>query len=225
MSEPLSAFLKLRISRPNLERWLNAPVPMASRWNDWRAIGGRWYLEGGDADFGVASDRVVANVLADCDAVLRSMAYNRNALQMILNGTKPDFGRIAGFNRAGTEFVAGVVLYAENLTAFIVFLTIARGAADFLGLGEEGIALIHNYIWGDDEEHDSVAGLRLEPSGRSIFMDRMQQMSASAVFEPIISFMMDEDIMDDDVIDKENDPDFNPRIQLDLFPKVRRQER
>ena len=38
MSEPDGAFLKLRIARPDLVRWLDSPTAPASRWLDWRAL-------------------------------------------------------------------------------------------------------------------------------------------------------------------------------------------
>ena len=47
MSEPDGAFLKLRIARPDLVRWLDSPPAPASRWLDWRSIGGQWYFADG----------------------------------------------------------------------------------------------------------------------------------------------------------------------------------
>jgi hypothetical protein len=52
MSEPYSAFIKLRMTRPKLVGWLNARPPSASMWTDWRSLylGGRQDLKNISAD-------------------------------------------------------------------------------------------------------------------------------------------------------------------------------
>jgi hypothetical protein len=41
MSEPDSAFLKLKIDRADLITWLEDRPRLASGWTDWRSIGGQ----------------------------------------------------------------------------------------------------------------------------------------------------------------------------------------
>lgn len=48
---------------------------------------------------------------------------------------------------ASTQFVVGSLTYSETLYDFIVFLTVARGVADFPEVDGHGRAVAHNCIW------------------------------------------------------------------------------
>ncbi|WYX10267.1 hypothetical protein WJ978_02805 [Achromobacter xylosoxidans] len=164
MSEPYSAFLKLQIPRGHLAQWLAAPVPAASRWSDWGAIGGQWYLCAGK-DLAASSDQDLGRLVAECDAMLARHPDNRAALKAILNSAQAENTRIAAYDRAGTHFVAGSLTYSENLYDLIVFFTVARGAADFFAADGHGLAVVHDYLWGEEGERETVAALGLSGQG------------------------------------------------------------
>src|SRR5262249_39753058 len=91
MSEPDAAFFKLRIDRPQLIRWLDAPVPLASRWTDWRNIGGQYYFEAGVRDIKDIPDREMADKIFECDRALRRYAANREAVRDILKAAEAPY--------------------------------------------------------------------------------------------------------------------------------------
>ena len=143
MSEPYSAFLKLQMSRENLSRWLAAPVPAASRWSDWRTIGGQWHLSEGN-DLAASSDQDLGKLVSACDAMLARHSDNRAALRAILQSAEADNIKVAAYDSSETHFVAGSLTYSENLYDLIVFLTVARGAANFFEAEGRGLAVVHD---------------------------------------------------------------------------------
>lgn len=206
MSEPYSAFLKLEISRENLARWLAAPVPAASRWPDWRAIGGQWYLSEG-RDLATCSDQDLGKLIAECDARLERHVDNRAALRAILQSAEADNIKVAAHDRAGTHFVAGSLTYSENLYDLVVFFALARGAADFLDPGGRGLAVVHDYLWGEEGERETVAVLEMVGPGGSEFTPIGESGKAASVFEAMVETMLD----------AKDDPQFHPRDQLDHY--------
>jgi hypothetical protein len=120
MSEPFAAFLKLRIDRPKLVRWLNAPVESPSRWEDWRNIGGQYYGSDGVKELRDFSDFEMAEYMAECGARLRHYGDNRSALRAIMStADEPPFKR-ASYRTGTGEFIAGSLTYGENLADFII---------------------------------------------------------------------------------------------------------
>ncbi|KAA5923043.1 hypothetical protein [Achromobacter xylosoxidans] len=206
MSEPYSAFLKLQIPRGHLAQWLAAPVPAASRWSDWGAIGGQWYLRAGK-DLAASSDQDLGRLVAECDAMLARHPDNRAALKAILNSAQAENIKIAAYDRAGTHFVAGSLTYSENLYDLIVFFTVARGAADFFAADGHGLAVVHDYLWGEEGERETVAALGLSGQGGSRFAAPDEQGDAAGAFERMVETMLD----------GKDDPEFHPRDQLDGF--------
>ena len=89
MSEPYAAFVKLRIDRPKLVRWLNAPIASPTRWEDWRKMGGQYYSEGGVKELSDYSDSGMLHCLAECDARLSGCRDNRSALRAIMETANP----------------------------------------------------------------------------------------------------------------------------------------
>ena len=184
MSEPDAAFLYLQTDRAPLVAWLDAPPSRATRWNDWRRIGGQYYFGNDPEDVAVVSEDKLRETLAECDEQLNRFATNRDALQALLVAyARPGSSRIA-LDPSRREFIAGNILYAENFTEYVVFLAVARGAAAALGAGDTGIAAIHNFIWGQEEEHRTLAALRLEHGDRSEFMAGAALTAASTPFRP-----------------------------------------
>lgn len=153
MSEPYSAFLKLQVPRGHLAQWLAAPVPAASRWSDWGAIGGQWYLCAGK-DLAASSDQDLGRLVEECDAI-----------------------------------------------------TVARGAADFFAADGHGLAVVHDYLWGEEGERETVAALGLSGQGGSRFAAPDEQGDAAGAFERMVETMLD----------GKDDPEFHPRDQLDGF--------
>ena len=204
MSEPYSAFLKFQMPRENLARWLAAPVPTASRWSDWRTIGGQWYLSEGK-DLAASSDQDLGKLVSECDAMLARHSDNRAALRAILQSAEADNIKVAAYDSSETHFVAGSLTYSENLYDLIVFLTVARGAADFFEADGRGLAVVHDYIWGEEGERETVAALGLDGIGRSEFLASDAFGNAAGAFERMVDAMLD----------GKDDAEFHPREQLD----------
>lgn len=183
MSEPDAAFLKLKIDRADLVAWLEDRPPMASSWADWRSIGGEYYFNAGRGDIADISDAQLGKTLAECDAQLLLYPSNRAALRELLaSDDEPFLTRIA-YDPQRREFVAGSLSYSENLGDYIVFLTVARGAASRLRADGFGVVVIHNYIWGDEKATQTA--LRLGPGEKSEFMAASELASAAGAFQPI----------------------------------------
>ncbi|MEH3144304.1 MAG: hypothetical protein PGN34_02905 [Methylobacterium frigidaeris] len=192
MTEPLSAFLKLTIDRPDLVRWLDAPTPDPARWSDWRDIGGEWYLSA-DRSLATISE---AELSESCEAAGSILGvgnswgiHNRAALRRLLHGSPPECCRIA-YDAETRTFLAGTLLFDENLYSFLAFLTLARGAADCLGLEGRGVAVINDYVFGPAE--DATAALELGPAGRSRLLPQGSRGDAVAVFQPLANELMTE---------------------------------
>ncbi len=204
MSEPYSAFLKLQMSRENLSRWLAAPVPAASRWSDWRTIGGQWHLSEGK-DLAASSDQDLGKLVSECDAMLARHSDNRAALRAIMQSAEADNIKVAAYDSSETHFVAGSLTYSENLYDLVVFLTVARGAADFLEAEGRGLAVVHDYIWGEEGERETVAALGLAGKGGSEFLASDAFGHTAGAFEGMVDAMLD----------GKDDAKFHPRDQLD----------
>lgn len=204
MSEPEGVFIKLEIERPQLIRWLGARPSPASRWNDWRDLGGSWHFGGGDAGLTDASDAHLQELLAVTDRTLASFDDNRAALSFVLDTAPAPQARIAAFDRAGKTFVAGSLMYSENLYDFLVFLAFARGAADHLAPSGHGLAIIKNFVFGDPDSEDPTAAMRMMPTGQSHFLGEGDRASAVPAFRDIAEAMLDEKEL----------PDFPVRDQM-----------
>lgn len=186
MSEPDSAFLKLQITREGLALWLRARPSRASRWTDWRAIGGRYYLSGGSVALADASDAELDGTLREANARLAAFTRNDDILRHLLAGRAeaPELS-LCAFDRRGETFVAGSLAYSESLGDLIVFLTMARSAADHLSPTGRGLAIVHNYLWGDADEQTTTAALRMMPSGESHLLPEADRPSVAPAFQPI----------------------------------------
>jgi hypothetical protein len=211
MSEPDAAFLKLQISRESLIRWLDSPVPPASNWRDWcdwrrdytaalnrlvelrttnrRDIGEQWRFEDGPPPIADISDAKLQENIAQCDERLVQRT-NRQVLRDVLERAEAPFLKHAAYDEKTREFVAGSLTYSENLLDFIVFLTLARGATDYLEPGGCGVAVIHQYLWGDENDRITQAAMRLGPAGKSEFMVKAEKKSAPGAFQPLADGML-----------------------------------
>jgi len=192
MSEPESAFVKIKIGREALTRWLDAKPSSATRWHDWRAIGGEWYLGRGHGPLADASDDALENILRGADGRLAHFSSNRELLGMLVvhSAEAPELW-LAAFEEGGENFVAGSLTYSENLEDFIVFLALARGVADYLDAADHGYAIVHNYIWGSEEDQGSTAVLEMSPSGESRLLSEAEQPEVAASFLPVVDALMD----------------------------------
>lgn len=204
LSEPYSALLRLQLCHENLSRWLAAPVPAASRWSDWRCIAGQWHLGNGEY-LASSSDEALDRLLADCQALLARYPDNRAALNAFLASAQAENIRVAAYDRNSTHFVAGSLTYSESLYDLIAFLAVARGAADFLKAGDQGVVLIHDYLWAEEGERETVAAIALVGQGDSSFLPSTDLDTATAPFETLVETMLE----------AQDDPEFHPRNQLD----------
>jgi hypothetical protein len=179
MSEPLSAFFKLRIDRASLVRWLDTPVVLASQWRDWREIGGRYY-NNGVQDIRDYSDADLASTIAKADSSLSRFRHNRAAVRDIMSSAEAPHVMRASYSTDTRDFIAGSLTYSENLIDYIFFYAVVRSAATFLGPQDYGIAVIHNYVWGRD--HTTHSAMRLGPGVHATFMSENERASAGGVF-------------------------------------------
>ena len=186
MSEPDAAFMKLKIERADLVAWLEDRPPPATDWSDWRDIGGEYYSGNGGhhpiADIAAAE---FSGYLADCDKQLRRYATNRQALRELFDPSEDPFLFRVSYDEARREFVAGSLGYSENLIDYIIFLTVARGATARLGPNGYGLAIIHDFMWGDASGREIGVALRLGPGAKSEFMAGAEVASAAGAFQPI----------------------------------------
>jgi len=192
MTEPDAAFLKLQISRESLIRWLDSPVPPASNWRDWRDIGEQWNFKGGPRPIAHISEAELQETIAQCDKRLVQRTNRQVLCGDVLESAEAPYLKHAAYDAKTREFVAGSFTYSENLDDFIVFLTLARGAANYLGPDGYGIAVIHNYVWGDESERITQAAIRLGPGARSEFMVKAEMASAGGAFQPLADATLDE---------------------------------
>jgi hypothetical protein len=184
-----AAFLKLQISRENLVRWLDSPAPLASNWQDWRNMSDQWPFKDGLRSTADMSEAELQENIAQCDPRL-SQRTNRQVLHDILKSAEAPFLKHATYDAKTSEFIAGALTYSENLPDAIVFLTLARGAAKYLGPDGYGIAVIHNYIWGDKGNKITRAAIRLGPGARSEFMTAAEKASAGGAFQALAMDML-----------------------------------
>jgi hypothetical protein len=178
------------MDRARLVGWLDAAVRPASRWTDWREMGGQYYNSGVQhlSDF---SDADMVASLVKADAALFHYRDYRSAVRGIMNSAEMPHLKRASYVPDTRDFVAGSLTYAENLIEYIVFYAIVRGAADMFTAGDYGVAVIHNYIWGNDRTTHSA--MRLGPGARSEFMSPDEVSSAGGAFQGIADEMLSED--------------------------------
>ena len=191
MSEPESAFVKIKISREALTRWLHAKPSPASRWKDWRAMGGQWYLERGHGALADASDDALARILQGADDRLARVTDNRELLGLVVHSAEAPELWLCAFEQGGEHFVAGSLTYSENLEDFIVFLAMARGVADYLEPAGHGHAIVHNYLWGSEEEQGTSAALEMLPLGESRLLSEADQPAVAAAFLPLVDALLE----------------------------------
>lgn len=203
MSEPYSAFLRLRTSRADLARWLAAAPPDVSRWSDWRSIGGQWSLPGG-GDLSDPDAPGLQTLISDCNAMLARHRDNRAALEFVLGSAEAENIRIAAYDHQGRHFVAGSLTYSESLYDILFFLALGRSAAEFLATDDAGLVVVHDYLWGEDGERRTVAALGLAGNGHSAFLGPDASAAAAHEFDERVEAMLD----------GQDDPDFFPRDQL-----------
>ena len=187
MSEPNAAFFSVPIDRAPLVRWLDARPQPASQWTDWREIGGQWYIgQGGANHLSDASDAVLASTLALCDRMLSNLANNREAVQSLISfDANMLYGR-AFHDPTAQSFLAGQLIYGEGLTETIVFLAVARSIANALAPGAAGMAVVHDYAFGNG----TVAALRIGPDSKSAILSESEHEAAVETFQALADSML-----------------------------------
>lgn len=192
MSEPYGAFVRLRIARPNLLRWLDAPPANSTRWTDWRTIGGSWYRPGGIEDFARETDAALAVTCADAWQRLARWSTTREALRgLIRGGDREAFAaRHIAYDTRTRTFEGGSLFFDEGLIPFLAFLALVRGSEGVLGADEAGVAVIHDYAFAPEAEDATVAALALGPGRASRLLGDAERSSAVGAFRDIASVMM-----------------------------------
>ncbi|MGK6322567.1 hypothetical protein ACMGDM_05725 [Sphingomonas sp. DT-51] len=195
MSEPFSAFLQLRCSRAALTRWLDAAPTYASRWRDWRDIGGRWSLRDGES-LDHATDATLVGLVHDADALIGRFADNRAFVRRLLwHPCGMTEFQLASFDSDET-FVAGCVEYSESLVDILAFHAIVRGAADHLGQSGSGAALVHNFVWGMFHEAPTAGAARLTPADPNYLVPAPEREAIVALFQPIVDALLEQRVPD-----------------------------
>jgi hypothetical protein len=183
--------MKVRIARSGFARWLRAAPPTARRWDDWRAIGGRWDIDG-TTTLDALGDAPLAQRLAKADADLARFATNEQALRCLFINPGCDEGLyIAAYDATDEHFQAGILTWSENLVEIIAWLTLIPFIADCLEPGEYGTAVIHNYIWGGGDPDATLAALTLAPYGVSRLLPPQAWSKVVADFQPAVDAMLD----------------------------------
>ena len=192
MSEPYSAFVRLRITRPNLLRWLEAPPPNPVRWTDWRAIGGLWYRPNGVEDFAHATDADMAVTSVDAWQRLARWPSVREALRGLIRGGDSEAfdARRFVYDAVTHEFEGGSLFFDEGLISFVAFLALVRGSEDYLGPDEAGVAVIHDYAFAPTADDATAAALSLGPGRSSWFLAGIERSSAVGAFQSIANAML-----------------------------------
>ncbi len=189
MSEPYGAFVKLRIARSDLARWLDMPPADPARWTDWREIGGQWYFGDGVKDFSEATDEEMSTRTAEARELLSHCSSVRDALRaLIQDDSSHNAIRIAYDSDTG-EFVAVTLFFDENLIPILAFLALVRGSEDWIGAAGSGVALIHDFVFAPSEEA-TIAALALGPSRSSRLLTGDDRKSAVATFQSIADTML-----------------------------------
>jgi hypothetical protein len=124
-----------------------------------------------------------------------SFPTNRAALRNVIEFENAP--RLAVYDISSREFVVGSLIFSEHTTDFIVFLTIARGSAAFLGPDGYGVAVIHDYVFSPDGEQATVAALRLGPGASSSLLEKREQPNAVAAFQDIGDEMLKPETTED----------------------------
>lgn len=211
MSEPLAAFVKLQIDRPRLVNWLAAKPQSTAHWNDWRDVGGQWYFSDGPSPLADLPEDELQGTLDVVDGWLERYEDNLALLQWVLDSAPPE-ARIAALSATQDVFVAGSLMFSENLSDHLLFLTLVRSASDYLPRDGHGLALVHNFVFGYPEDEKPTAALRLMPGGQSSFLAGAERMSVVPAFQPFADAMLESVPM----------PDFpDPHQFDDLVVKVR----
>ncbi len=198
MSEPNGAFMKAKMDRPALVQWLASPPPSPSRWTDWRDIGGRWYLDSGLIDLRDAPASDLSQIIAEAGAMLAQCVTNRDALQVMFRPGASAYD--AGFSQArhiafdfeAREFTAGALFYSESLSDLVVFLTVARGCVSVLLPTDQGIAVVHDWIFSSEDGSATIAAMALGPGDHSGFLIEDERASAAAAFAMLVGAIMEE---------------------------------
>jgi hypothetical protein len=190
MSEPLAAFAKFRIDRARLLRWLSEPVAPASKWSDWRQIGGKYYFTGGVRDIADIAAAELADKVSEADGELGSFATYRSALRSVLDSAEAPYMKRAQYLPEMGELVVGSLAYSENLTAYISFYAIMRGVEAVLGPDDYGIAVIHNYFWGSASDRVPHSAMPMGPGAASTFLRQGDVTSAGGIIEAIAQEMV-----------------------------------
>ena len=192
MSEPYGAFVRLKIARPNLVRWLDAPPPHPARWTDWRGIGGRWYRPGGIEDFARAADADLAATAAEAWQRLARWPSTRAALQGLIRGGDGEAyaARRIAYDAGTQAFEGGSLFFDEGLIPLLAFLALVRGGEAFLGPDEAGIAVIHDYAFAPEADDATVAALVLGPGRSSRLLAGAERSSAVGAFQGLANAML-----------------------------------
>lgn len=190
MSERYGAFMRTRVARPTVVRWLEAPPADPARWTDWRAIGGSWYFLERISTLAEASEAEVADTLASAQALIAPFPTARAALRGLIQPGEATAARHITYDTATGEFVAGTLFYEEGLVPFLAFLALARGLADVLGPDDTGVVVIHDYVFAPDEEEATAAALALGPGNTSRVLAEAESAPAVEVFRAVVDAML-----------------------------------
>lgn len=192
MSEPYAAFVRLRITRPNLLRWLDAPPSDPARWTDWRAIEGRWYINEPMDELAKVTDAEMAAINRDAWLRLARWPSAREALRGLIRGGDGEAfaARRITYDAENREFVGGSLLFDEGLIPFLAFLALVRGSEAVLGPNEAGVAVIHDYAIAPEAEDATVAALTLGPGCSSRLLAGTERSSAVGAFQGVAGAMM-----------------------------------
>lgn len=192
MSQPYGAFVRLRIARPTLVRWLDAPPSNPARWTDWRVVGGSWYFSDGVMDFARATDAEVTATSRDAWLRLAPWPTAREALRGLIRGGDGEAfdARRITYDAQTREFKGGSLYFDEGLVPFLAFLALVRGSEDFLGPDDAGVAVIHDYAFAPHDQDATVCALALGPGRSSRLLAGDERSSAVGAFQDVADALL-----------------------------------
>ena len=140
MSEPSSLYVRLPLDASAREAY-RASTPLAPRdYPDWQPWVDSRPMHGGAFEVG------------------ELRAGSRTTCGEILDGWLGD-GRFAGNSQERVDasgWTISMLEFSENYGDYVELLTVLRAASGFIPEGGRGVAVIHDFLWGDTETDVAV---------------------------------------------------------------------
>ena len=156
MSEPSSLYMRVNLTKNQLEAFKNSPLVAPSHYQDWRSWLNtkKFYGQITDAEIQAMNP---ATSLARSE--MRTVGdYVARLLQDAYVGPSQ-----AQYDAPSNTWTLCVMQLSENFKAFILILSILRGIAAYKDLPGEDFILIYPYLWEETPEAHANAYVTITP--------------------------------------------------------------